>query len=417
MRSLDRIREVSLYHNNMVVSKKNIILFTVCVDVLGLGIVIPVLPFYVQELGGSDLVVTLLFSVFALCSFVSAPVLGVLSDRYGRRPILIGSIVSTAIGWFVFAGAPSMIFLFLGRIIDGLAAGNISTAQSYLSDLARNNKERTANLGLIGMIFGIGFIIGPTLGGMLGALGHSVPFWFVGSLATLNALLAFRFLPETHTPQPIRFSFRVLDPFAPLIRAGRMVGLRGLYVAWFFFTLAFASQQAIFTLYISRIFGFNEITAGFLLGVIGVVLALNQGIFLKRFWIERFREADLIWTMFLVLGVGFFLMSASVLWVFILGMIVGAIAQSILRVVLTSTVAGFNENRGENLGTLNSIMSLGLVVGPAFAGVVFVAHPVLPFVLSGIFALIGFCTVWFIRRRVPNLQAVPKLPSDVPIEY
>ena len=194
---------------------KALILLTVFIDVIGVGIVIPILPFYVARFSGSPLLITSLFAVFSLCAFFSSPVIGALSDRVGRRPMLIASIFSTAIGWFVFAGATNIFMLFAGRIIDGVMAGNFPIAQSYLSDIARDDKERTTNLGLIGAVFGIGFIIGPLIGGLLGQFGHSVPFWCVGALALFNAILALFTLPETHKGAhtgKIR-----INPFMPLV--------------------------------------------------------------------------------------------------------------------------------------------------------------------------------------------------------
>jgi MFS family permease len=136
---------------------KALVLFTVFIDIVGLGIIIPILPSYVQSFGVSSAVVTLLFAVYAFFSFFSAPYLGSLSDRIGRRPVLIISIISSAIGWFVFARAWSIGLLFLGRIIDGLAAGNITAAQSALADIAKDAKERAVNMGLFGALFGVGF--------------------------------------------------------------------------------------------------------------------------------------------------------------------------------------------------------------------------------------------------------------------
>ncbi|PJA86559.1 MAG: tetracycline resistance MFS efflux pump, partial [Candidatus Moranbacteria bacterium CG_4_9_14_3_um_filter_42_9] len=147
--------------------EKIIIISTVFVDVLGIGIIIPVLPFYLERFESGAMMLTALFSVFSLCSFLSAPVLGALSDRIGRRPVLLLSIFSTAVGWFVFASAGKIWVLFLGRIIDGMAAGNFPIAQSYLSDISKNEKERTANFGVIGAIFGIAFIVGPVFGSLL----------------------------------------------------------------------------------------------------------------------------------------------------------------------------------------------------------------------------------------------------------
>ena len=162
--------------------EKLVIMITVLIDVIGVGIVVPVLPFFVEQVGGGPQWVTRLFAVFSVCSFFSMPFLGSLSDRIGRRPILLISILSTAIGWLIFASAKSILFLFVGRIIDGLAAGNFSTAQSCLVDIARDEKERTSNLGIIGALFGAGLMVGPALGGVLGEISPTLPFWVVGFL-------------------------------------------------------------------------------------------------------------------------------------------------------------------------------------------------------------------------------------------
>jgi DHA1 family tetracycline resistance protein-like MFS transporter len=155
--------------------EKLIVIFAVLIDVIGFGIVIPILPFYVTEFGVSALMVTLLFSTFSFFAFLSSPILGALSDRFGRRPILIVSVISTAIGWFIFASAQSVWMLFLGRIIDGMAAGNFITAQSAMTDISADEKERTANLGFVGAAFGVGFLLGPLIGGVLSNVSHSLP--------------------------------------------------------------------------------------------------------------------------------------------------------------------------------------------------------------------------------------------------
>jgi len=235
---------------------KFLILLTVFIDIIGIGIVIPILPFYVERFSSSPLVLTSLFSVFALCSFLSAPVIGAWSDRLGRRPMLLMSIISTALGWAIFAVANNIWFLFFGRIIDGLAAGNFPIAQAYLTDIAKDEKERAHNLGLIGAILGIAFIIGPFLGGMLGSFFHSLPFWFVAGLASVNAILAYFILPETNINKslaPIS-----VNPFVPLKSAIKNINLRANYIAWFLFCLGIAAFQSVFSLYMAKIFNFTE---------------------------------------------------------------------------------------------------------------------------------------------------------------
>lgn len=398
-------------------SPKSIVLLTVFIDIIGLGIVIPVLPFYVQNFNSSALAVTGLFTVFSLCSFISAPFLGALSDRFGRRPILLVSIASTALGWLVFASAGSLVFLFIGRIIDGLAAGNFPIAQSYLADLAKDDKERTHNLGLIGAMFGIGLTIGPLLGGLLSTFGHSTPFWFAGILATANLILAFFSLPETLVKKVgVTLNKITLNPLKPLFRSLKDKKLLSGFIAWFLFGCAIASQQAVFTLFIQKQFGFGSISAGWLLTGMGVVLALNQAVLLKRFWLKFFSEKFLEKLMFLVLAVGFALMAIGYLPMFFAGMIFLTLSHSVLRVVMNSRIiATALDRKGEILGTMSSIMSLSMIVGPLGAGLLFEYHASGPFVAAALTALIAFVITWFFQKRslTPADEEVFNIPASL----
>ncbi len=393
-------------------SQKNLILLTAFVDILGLGIIIPILPFYAQHFGASALVVTLLFTVFSLCSFVSAPFLGAWSDRIGRRPVLLLSIASTAIGWLVFAAATSLPLLFIGRIIDGLAAGNFPITQSYLADIAKDDKERTHNLGLIGAIFGIGLTIGPMIGGLLSALGPSVPFWFVGGLAVVNFLLALKFLPESHHQRSTEKLS--INPLSPIISALSDKLLLPGFIAIFLFGLAVTTQHSIFALFLNSSFSFNAVTTGWFLTAMGVVLAINQGVLLRRFWLKRFAEPTLEVAMFITLVIGFLLMSVEILWVFIIGLILLTFSQSILRVVLSSQLVALRPTRrGEILGTMTSVMSVSMVIAPVCAGLLFERHPAGPFVTAAIISLIALMIIFYFRRRF----AATNLPEDVtPVE-
>lgn len=382
---------------------KLIIGLTVLIDVIGIGIVIPAMPFYVTSHGASAMTVTILFAVFALCSFLSTPVLGALSDRIGRRPVLIISILSTSLGWLVFANARSIVWLFAGRIIDGLAAGNFSTAQSVLVDIAQTDKERTQNLGIIGALFGIGFILGPLLGGVLTAFGLAVPFWFVAGVALVNAILAATMLPETNRHRStgaINF-----NPFRPLIRAIQNRRLLPTYVSWTLFSTAAAGMHAIFALYLAQQFGFNAFITGLFLTGMGVLMALNQGVALKHFWLRRFNETMLELGMIVMLGVGFIILALGQLQLFIFGLILTTLSQSVLRVVTTSQVAGTvpPQERGEALGVLTSLASIGMIVGPLTAGALFVYHVSGPFILSAGWMACAFFIVQINRRTIARL--------------
>jgi len=381
--------------------EKLIILATVFIDVLGIGIIIPVLPFYLESFGANAFMLTSLFSVFSLCSFLSAPVLGALSDKIGRRPVLLLSIFSTAIGWFVFASAGKIWVLFLGRIIDGIAAGNFPIAQSYLSDLSKDEKDRTANFGTIGAIFGIAFIVGPVFGSLLSSVSPAFPFWFAGGLAAANFIGAIFFLPETHNDRKkdVKISF---NPLAPLGRALQEKILRSRYAAWFFFGLAGSMLQAIFALYVGEQFGIKTSLIGFIFAGMGILMSFNQGILMKRFWLKKFKESSLEIWLFLFFAGAFLLMGINNLYLFALGMVINVFSQSVLRVVISSRVAGIagHLRRGEVLGVMSSVLSAAMIIGPLIAGIVFEAHHSLPFIFGALALLAAFL--------VMKLSAEPK---------
>ncbi len=371
--------------------EKAVIILTVFIDVLGLAIIIPVLPFYVESFGVSALTLTMLFSVFSLFSFVSAPFLGALSDRVGRRPVLIASIASTAIGWLVFASAQAVWILFLGRIIDGMAAGNLPIAQSYLVDIASDEKERTTNLGIIGSVFGIAFIAGPAIGAALSAVSHALPFYFVGAMAALNVIGALFYLPESL--KKLDKEKRVhINPLRPLVAAARDSLLRNRYGAWFFFGVAFSGMQSVFALYMSRVYGFNSVMVGAIYTGMGIAIFLNQTFLLGRFWLRHFRETALeVWT-FLANAAGFSLLLVPSIYFFAAGILLNVFSQSLLRVVLTSRTAGLagGRRRGEVLGVMSSVLSVSTICGPFFAGLLFQVRPSLPFGLGALVLALGF---------------------------
>lgn len=369
---------------------KALVLLTVFIDIIGVGVIIPVLPYYIKSFGATDAIVTLLVAVFALLSFISAPMLGALSDKLGRRPILIVSIISSSIGWLVFAWAPSIIWLFVGRIIDGLAAGNITAAQSSLADIATDDATRASNMGLVGAMFGIGFIIGPVIGGLLGSIGPTVPFWFVGILAGLNAVLAYFFLPETHHIKNTDAKIS-LNPLKPVIDGFRNREMRALFGIWFLFGVGIAIQQGTFALYMSNVFGYTETTIGILFGIIGILIVINQMALMKRVWLKYFKEKALAQMMLVIFSIGMILSAVPAIVVVGIGIILATFGQGTLRAVFSSMIAGFNPNkRGEYLGISMSIMSLSMVVGPLIATATFGWNAHAPFVIAGIIGLLAF---------------------------
>ncbi|MDD4989706.1 MAG: MFS transporter [Candidatus Pacebacteria bacterium] len=378
----------------MISKQKTVIFLTVLIDAVGMGIIIPVLPFYVESFGATAFGVTALLAVFSLCSFFSAPFLGALSDKYGRRPILIISILSTSLGWFVFASAGSLIFLFVARIIDGMASGNFSTAQSYLIDISKNKKERTQNLGLISAAFGVGFILGPMLGGFLSPVSPSFPFWFVAFLALFNGVLAIFLVPETNfrASQKKQQEKMEWNPFLPLSRAFHNKSLHSLLLIWFLFTLAAVGMQSIIALYVGHVFGFGAVIVGVFMTFVGIVILLNQFAFLKHFWLKYFSENDLEFWLLLVFGIGFLLMAVKSLFWFIVGVVVMTFAQAVLRAVLTSHISGKGDSKqqGELMGVSSSLGAVASILGPLAAGAIFNLKASAPLYLSAAFGFLAF---------------------------
>ena len=386
--------------------QKLIVILAVLADVIGFGIVIPILPFYAGEFGASPLTITLMFASFSFFAFLSSPVLGALSDRIGRRPVLILSIISTALGWFVFASARSIWQLFLGRIIDGMAAGNFTTAQSYMADLAKDEKERTKNLGIIGAVFGVGFLLGPMIGAVLSRVSHAFPFWMAGSLAAVNAVSAFFFLPETNhhrdRSKPLTF-----NPLRPLARAALDKKLRPLYVTWSIFAFAIVTGQSIFGLFLKDVFGFSAFETGMMFTLTGVVVVLNQGFLLHKFWMVKFSAHRLEIMMLLVLAVSSALVATQVLPLFYLSLLGMGTGQALLRVVITSEVAGATgaTRKGEAMGILAALMSAYMVVSPVLSGALYEMHHALPYAVSSA-ALLAGAVIAFRgpRNRMPVME-------------
>ena len=363
---------------------------TVFVDVLGFGIVIPILPFYLMEFGASAFTITVLFSAFSLCAFLSAPLLGAVSDRIGRRPVLLLSIFSTSIGWFVFASAISIPFLFIGRMIDGLAAGNFTTAQSYLVDISRNDeKERVKNLGIIGATFGIGFILGPMVGGILSTVSHAFPFYFAGAMALVNGISAFFFLEESHTvrnTQSLRY-----NPIAPILRAFRPSPLREIYIKWFLFSLAFVVVHTIFALFAKRAFGFTAVQTGSIFTVVGVVIALNQVLLLNTFWKKQFSDHQLELIMLSFVVIGLLLASTQYLALFFIALPFIGTSQAIYRVVVSNQAILKADPlmKGEVLGTIASMMTVSMAITPIAAGSLFEMNISYPFIAGAAVVIVA----------------------------
>src|SRR5688500_15370419 len=243
-----------------------VIFLTIFVNLVGFGIIVPLLPFYAETFGASPLVVGLLFAVFSLCQLIAAPILGDLSDRYGRRPILIVSLIGTAVSFVMLAVAHSVTMLFLARIVDGLSGGNISTARAYVADITEP-KDRARAYGLIGAAFGLGFIFGPALSGVLAHISYTAPIWAAAAIALVATAMAWFWLPETVH----RASAGTGMPFRNLATMMRRPGLRRMLVIDFVYWFSFAIFQTTFALFVARRLGFDAPQTGYFFAGFGAL--------------------------------------------------------------------------------------------------------------------------------------------------
>ncbi|MFA5052473.1 MAG: MFS transporter [Parcubacteria group bacterium] len=388
------------------------ILFTNLISVIGMSVVIPILPFYVESLGASPIIVTALFSVFSICSFVSAPYLGSLSEKLGRKPVLMASIASTSVGWFVFAIARNPILLFVGRIIDGLAAGDFSIAQNILGDIAEDEKERKKFFGFFGATFAAGFILGPVLGGLLAEYSPSAPFFIVSGLAVLNLIMVHFVIPETNMHADKQKKVE-LNPINPILKAAKDRELRKVMLSWFFFMMSVSGVQSVASLYMKERFMLRPMFIGLAMVVGSVIVILNQ-IFGMKFWTASRKDELVERGMLLVASIGYFLIIGNI-FIAVLGALICTITESTLRAFFSERIFSRAKpgEQGEIIGTQSSLMSLAFAIMPMFAGLAFINHKSLPFIASSILTFVAFTiSTKFLPKEFPSKVQPENLNAD-----
>jgi len=347
------------------------VIFVVFIDLLGFGLILPLLPYYAETFAASEFTTGLLVASYAAMQLIGAPILGRLSDRFGRRPILLLSIFGTFLGFLLLGFANALWMLFASRIIDGFTGGNLSVAQAYISDVT-DEKNRSKGLGLVGAAFGIGFIIGPVTGGFLSQWGYAVPAFLAAALAFVNlALIAF-WLPESLTPEK-RAAMTEKKPAFSLSALGTALKRPfsgSLLITRFFFGLPFAIFQTIFSLYALKKFELGAQETGLILTYVGVLSVFVQGFLIGKLT-QRYREDILIpisvvVMAFSLLGWAF---APSVFWLLVV-LTPTAIAGGLLNTILASTLTKAVEPQeiGGILGLSAAIESLTRVIAPTLGG-------------------------------------------------
>jgi DHA1 family tetracycline resistance protein-like MFS transporter len=375
---------------------------------MGIGIVLPITPTLVQRIGGLDpshasFAVGAVVASFALAQLFAAPVLGALSDRYGRRPVLLLSIAGIACNYVLLAWAPSLAWLYLGRFLGGATSANVSTVSAYIADVTPP-EERSRRFGLIGATFGFSFVFGPALGGWLGGIDIRLPFWVAAGLAGANALYGYFVLPESLPPERRRpFAWRRANPFAALAGLSADGVLRRLGVAWACTWFGLGALQATFVLSMEYRFGWGPAQNGALLAFVGLSGAVIQGFLVRKItgWLGDRRTALLGYAFgtvsYALLGV------AAVPWLIWPGVLLhafGQIANPSVR-ALVSGHAG-PDRQGVTFGALSTIEGMTAIAAPVIASALFAAFtgagawlelPGAPFLAASGCFLLAFATV------------------------
>jgi len=373
------------------------IMIVLITEVLGFSLILPFLPFYAQEFGASPLVIGLLLTVFSLCQFLSAPIMGRLSDQYGRKPLLLISQFSTFAGFLILGFANSLWMIFLSRIVDGLFGSNFTISQAYLSDIS-TKKDRSKAFSISGIAFGLGFLVGPGIGGFLSQFNYQMPSMLAAAVSLSTLVIIFFFLPETvKKKKRVKFSIKIFhfDDFRRFL-SNKKLSPR----LWEFFTyaLSFAVWVSTFALFAQMQMGLDSTDIGYSLTFIGFVSIIVMSLLPKM--INAFGEKKLKYAGLVSIMIGMLWSAFAYEWVsLIVIMILFAFGSGISRPLLQGSIsrAISSKKQGALMGVTNSLMSISQIIGPMLGG--FVINYFFPGILGMISAVIIFIGLLLMVRE------------------
>lgn len=394
------------------------ILITMLLDSMGVGLIFPVMPDLIREVHGGDISNAaiwggVLATVFAAMQFLFGPLLGSISDRFGRRPVLLLALGAMAIDYLVMAQAWTIWLLLLGRMIGGITAATHATATAYMADISKP-EDKAANFGLIGAAFGMGFVLGPLLGGLLGQWGTRAPFYAAALLAVLNFGLGYFALPETVTDRIRRpFSFKRANPIGALMSVGHLPGLKLLLSISFVYGIAFFVYPAIWAYFAALQFGWSPAMIGVSLASFGVSMAIVQAVLMRPI-LRLIGERNAVIGGLLLDAVVFaalgFVESGTLALIMIPISALGSVVGPALQAIMSRTAR--DDQQGELQGTLASINAVGMIIAPFILTQIFwyftsdftpMYLPGAPFILSA--ALVLICALLFLRHPYEKLEA------------
>lgn len=380
------------------------IFITLLIDFTGFGIIIPVLPKLIEELTGGGLSVAALYGgyltmSYSVMQFISAPVLGGLSDKFGRRPILLASLFGLGIDYIFLAFAPTIGWLFVGRALAGVTGASFTTAMAYIADVSTPEK-RAQNFGMIGAAFGIGFIVGPVIGGIFSQFGLRIPFIISAVLALVNWLYGYFILPESLAKENRRsFDWKRANPVGSLLRVVQFPKLIGLLAALFLLYLAAHAVQSTWTYYTMEKFHWNETWVGYSLGFVGIVVGIVQGGLIRIIIPKIGQEKAVFYGLFLYM-IGFVLFAFAtkgwMMFAFMLPYGLAGIYGPAMQGIISNNVEA--NAQGEIQGFTASLMSVAAIFGPLIMNNLFyyftdpkhaIYFPGAPFLMAAFLTLIG----------------------------